>query len=79
MAESNHPLRSYFDQLNDYHCKLVCCAELTAHLLDIAVDGSGEEWHKSACFLMRDQLKEMAVALPFPALELQNIAVEVVS
>lgn len=77
MAETNHPLRAYFDQLNEYHCKLVCCAELTAHLLDIAVDGSGDEWHKSGCFLMRDQLKEMAEALPFPSLELQNIEGEV--
>ena len=77
MAEANHPLRPYFDQLNDYHGKLISCAELSAHLLDHAIDISNDEWHRSGCFLMRDMLTEMAKALPFPSLDLQNIEVQV--
>lgn len=77
MADQHHPLRPYFDQLNEYHCKLASCAQLTAFLIDCAAEKSDEEWHQAGCWLMRDMLSNLAENLPFPALELQNIAVEV--
>ena len=75
MAEKNHPLRPYFDQLNAYHCKLSSCAQLTAYLMDHAQDEADEEWHQAGCWLMRDMLTELAENLPFPPLDLQNIVV----
>lgn len=77
MAVANHPLRPYFDQLNEYHCKLTSCAQLTAFLIDCAQDKAGEEWHQAGCCLMRDMLSDLAENLPFPSLELQNIEGEV--
>lgn len=66
MAVKHNAFADYNRQLNDYHCKLCCCAELSAFLLDCADEKGAENWHKSGAFLMRDMLKEIAEGLPFP-------------
>ena len=79
MADKHHPLQGYFRQLNDYHCKLSSCAELTAYLIDCAGENSQEEWHIAGCFLMRDMLRDLSQNLPFPSLDLQKNHDEVAS
>lgn len=56
----------FIRRLNDYHIELLSMTRLVAHLLDVAIDLPGEEWHKSGCHLMKTQLVEKAEQLPFP-------------
>ena len=59
----------FIRRLNEYHCELLSIAQLAAHLLDVAIDLPGEEWFKSGCFLMRDQLVTKVEELPFPEVQ----------
>lgn len=58
--------QQYIDTLNDYHLELVSVAELSAHLLDLVIDLDVPEWQSAACWLMRNRIVELAIALPFP-------------
>jgi hypothetical protein len=66
MAGLNYHRHPYIERLNSYHLRLQLVADLSAHLMDHADEDAGEEWHQSACTLMRDQLLEVANSLPFP-------------
>lgn len=55
--------------LNDYHTQLLSIAQVASHLLDVAIDLPGDEWFKSACFLMRDQLVTKVEEMPFPEVQ----------
>lgn len=67
MAGTNYHSHAYIRLLNEYHVKLLSCAALSSHLLDLYADVAVDEWQISACFLMRDQLIEISQSLPFPS------------
>jgi hypothetical protein len=58
--------KAYIDLLNEYHLELVSVAHLSAHLLDLMIDLDVPDWQRSGCWLMREKLEALAVALPFP-------------
>jgi len=77
MAVLSYHSHPYINQLNEYHAQLLSMASLVSHLLDRADDDSQEEWHKAGCWLMRDQLRDLAEKLPFPPLDSLIIDVQV--
>lgn len=57
----------YLEKLNAYQTRLVSVASVAAHLLDLVVDDRDvPDWQSAACWLMRDELQQLAQDLPFP-------------
>lgn len=77
MAGKDYLSHSYIRRLDDYHSKLVSCARLSAHLMDVSDHKSHEVWHQDACWLMRDMLVELAESLPFPPEDFMKLEAEV--